>query len=124
MRTTELARERRRQRIIERLGTDTPRCAGCGEHDVRCLEAHHVAGRRYDPLTSVLCANCHRKVTDAQKDHPPPMPDGEAFLEIVGHFLLGLADMLRNIVDRLEAFGKALIERARSDAASVEEVRS
>ena len=124
MRTNELARERRRQRAFERLGTDTPRCAACGENDVGCLEAHHVAGRQYDPLTSVLCATCHRKVTDAQKDHPPPVPDGDAFLESVGHFLLGLADMLRIIVDRLAAFGEALIERARSTSASVEEMQS
>lgn len=124
MRTNELARERRRQRIIERLGTDTPRCAACGEHDIRCLEAHHVAGRRYDPLTSVLCANCHRKVTDAQKDHPPPVTDGDAFLESVGHFLLGLADMLRTVLEQIAAFGEALIERARSHPASAGEVRS
>lgn len=124
MRTNELARERRRQRIIERLGTDTPRCAACGEDDVRCLEAHHVAGRRYDPLTSVLCANCHRKVTDAQKDHPLPLPNGDAFLENVGHFLLGLADMLRIVLEKIAALGEALIGRACSAAASVEEMRS
>ena len=124
MRTNELARERRKQQRFERLGTNTPRCATCGIDDVRCLEAHHVAGRRSDPLTSVLCANCHRKVTDDQKDHPAPVSDADAFLEHVGHFLLGLADMLRLILDRLVTFGEALIDRARTDATQTGEVQS
>ena len=33
-------------------------------------------------------------------------------LDAIGHFLLGLADMLRRIIERLTAFGLELIERA------------
>lgn len=124
MRKDELARERRRQRAFERLGTDTPRCGVCGETDWRCQEAHHVAGQRHDAATVVLCANCHRKATDAQKDHPPPVVDGDALLECVGRFLLGLADLLGLVIERLAEFGNALIERARADTASDREVRS
>lgn len=124
MRKDELARERRRQRAYERLGTDTPRCGACGETDWRCQEAHHVAGQRHDATTVVLCANCHRKVTEAQKDHPPPVSDGDAFLECVGRFLLGLADLLRLVIERLTEFGTALIELARTDTAPDREVRS
>lgn len=123
MKRHEIERERRRQLRLERFDTEAPRCAACPETDVRCLEAHHVAGRRYDALTVALCANCHKKVTDDQKDHPPLIPKGDPFLQQVGHFLLGLADMLRLIVDRLVAFGEALIERVRADAAQAEAVR-
>lgn len=124
MRKDELAHERRRQRAYERLHTDTPRCGVCGETDWRCLEAHHVAGQRHDPVTVVLCANDHRKATDAQKDHPAPLADGDAFLECVGRFLLGVADLLRIVIERLAEFGTALIERARTDTAPDREVRS
>lgn len=64
----ELAREARRQNRLERFGTHAPRCGVCGEPDDRCLEAHHVAGRKHDDLTVLICRNCHRKVSDDQKD--------------------------------------------------------
>ena len=40
-------------------------------------------------------------------------------LDSIGHFLLGLADMLRLIVEKLSAFGLALIERAMPKAEGV-----
>lgn len=108
----ELDRETRKQNRLERFGTNTPRCGVCGEADDRCLEAHHVAGRAHDDATVLVCGNCHRKVSDDQRDHPAFDPDGDAFLDTVGRFLLGLADLLRLIVEKLIAFGNALIERA------------
>lgn len=112
----ELAREARRQTRLERFGTHTPRCGVCGEADDRCLEWHHVAGRRHDDAMVLVCRNCHRKVSDDQKDYPALDPEADAFLDAVGRFLLGLADLLRLIVERLVTFGNALIERASSSA--------
>jgi hypothetical protein len=114
------AREIRRQRAFERLGSTQPACCRCGEDnphclvhisevplphdnkiicrkckakastqkpskncskfdgcacviccesDPRCLENHHIAGRKYDSLTVVVCLHCHCKLTDMQKDH-------------------------------------------------------
>lgn len=108
----ELAKEARKQNRLERFGTNTPRCGVCGEADDRSLEAHHVAGRKHDDLTVLVCRNCHSKVSDDQRDYPAFDPEGDAFLDSVGRFLLGLADLLRLIVERLIAFGNALIERA------------
>ena len=124
MKHNAIARERRRQARLERLGTNTPRCPCCGETDDRVFEAHHIAGRRHDPRTVLLCANCHRKVTDDQKDHPPPSSDHDLFLECVGHFLLGLADLMRLIIDALASFGEALTERARASVKTPNEVQS
>lgn len=112
----ELAKETRKQNRLERFGTNAPRCGVCGEADDRCLEAHHVAGRKHDDATVLVCRNCHRKVSDDQRDYPAFDPDGDAFLDAVGRFLLGLADLLRLIVERLVAFGNALIERATPNA--------
>ena len=109
----ELAREARKQNRLERFGTNTPRCGVCGEADDRILEAHHVAGRKHDDITVLVCRNCHGKVSDDQKDYPAFDPDGDTFLHAVGEFLLGLAALLRLIVEKLIVFGDALIERAK-----------
>ncbi len=109
-----LNKEKRRQKALERLETSDPGCVHCGESDYRCLEAHHIAGRTYDEQTVVMCRNCHRKLSDSQKDHPPP-PEGEEppLLECIAHFLLGLADLFEMLMQKLREFGKVLIEGAR-----------
>ncbi|GEM_PF-691663 len=116
MNAIELAKETRKQNRLERFGTNMPRCGVCGEADDRCLEAHHVAGRKHDDATVLVCRNCHRKVSDDQRDYPALNPDADAFLDAVGRFLLGLADLLRLIVERLIVFGHELINRAAPNA--------
>lgn len=107
-----IAKEARKQSRFEKLGTDNPVCGMCGETDWRVMELHHVADHKRDKATVLLCRNCHRKVSDDQKDHPRFSPSNDTMLDCIGHFLLGLADMLRLIVEKLYAFGLALIERA------------
>lgn len=109
---TALAKERRKQARLEKLGTNNPICGRCGERDWRCMDLHHVADHGRDDATVCICANCHRKVTDDQKDHPVFDPAADPMLDKIGHFMLGLADLLRLIVDKLIEFGNALIERA------------
>jgi hypothetical protein len=115
MNATELAKERRRQKRLEAFGTDNPRCGVCGEDDDRVLELHHPAGRKLDDAEVIHCRNCHRKVSDDQRDHPAVDTSADPLLNTVGHFLLGLADMLRIIVEKLREFGSQLIERASKD---------
>lgn len=59
-------------------------------------------------------------MSDDQLDYPAFDPDGDAFLDSVGRFLLGLADLLRLIVEKLTVFGNALIERATPQAVGAE----
>lgn len=113
----ELALEKRKQRRLGALGTNNPNCGICGEDDWRCMDAHHVADHKRDDAIVCICANCHRRVTDDQKDHPPFNPAADPTLDRIGHFLLGLADILRLIVEKLYAFGLTLIERAGRGAA-------
>ena len=113
MTKADIARETRKQRRLEILGTNTPRCGTCGESRWQCIEEHHPPGRKQDPETTVLeCRNCHRVLSDDQRDHPQATPRADPMLELIGHFLLGLADMLRIIIEKLYEFGRALIERA------------
>lgn len=108
----ELARELRKQRRLEKLGSNDPICGTCGENDYRALERHHVAGRKYDPDTVVICRNCHRKVSDDQKDHPDFEAGSDQLLHAIGMFLIGLADLLELILQKLTEFGLVLIDRA------------
>jgi len=107
------ASETRTQRARRRLGSDNPRCGICGENYGGCLEAHHIAGRKNDETTTPLCRNCHRKASDAQRDHPQAV-EGGGKLEAIGHFLLGLADLLALAVQRLREFGRQLIDEAKA----------
>jgi hypothetical protein len=108
----QLARERRKQRRLAMLGTNEPRCGMCGDDRWQCIEAHHPSDHDRDDTTVLLCRNCHRVVSDDQKDHLPHNSVADPMLDSIGHFLLGLADMLRIVVGKLYEFGQALIARA------------
>ncbi len=113
MNEIEHKQEIRRQRALERLGTSNPRCVICGEDDWRCLERHHIAGLRNDDETVIVCRNHHRKLSDAQKDHPDPIGSPPDPLERIAHFLLGIADLFELLIKRLREFAAILIARAR-----------
>lgn len=106
--------EDRKQQRLRRLGTQSPICVGCSESDPRALELHHTAGRKHDDDTVIVCANCHRKLSDQQRDHisPGPLPaEGQSVR--MGYYLLGLADLLAMIVDTLRKYGARLIAESR-----------
>lgn len=108
-----LQSEIREQRALERLNSDNPRCIYCGEADWRCLESHHIAGRAYGEECAIVCRNCHRKLSDMQRDHPVALEAGEPpYLEKIGHFLIGLADLLEMLIEKLREYGMVLIEAA------------
>jgi hypothetical protein len=115
MNNQEYERERRRQKRLGKLGTNDPHCSLCGEGDDRMLELHHIAGRQHDDALAIVCRNCHRVVSDDQKDHPAFDPAADPELASIGHFLLGLADMLRVVIVKLNEFACTLIDRSRSE---------
>lgn len=106
---TNFPAERRKQARLENLETNSPRCVRCGEEDYTCLEAHHVAGKAYDPDTMIFCRNCHRKLSDMQKDHPPQISSPPATNEVVAHFLLGLADIFEFLLGKFREFATRLL---------------
>ena len=108
--TKPLDEEDRKQQRLRRLGTRTPCCLGCGETHPAVLEQHHIAGRKYSDDTATACLNCHRKLSDKQRDHVPPgSSERTGPLAGIGHYLLGLADFLAMIVETLREFGAWLI---------------
>lgn len=110
----EMRRETRRQKALDRLGTDYPRCRACQEDDPCCLELHHLEGKDFGATMVILCRNCHRKLSDPQKDHPPRFGEPPANQESIAHFLIGLADLLTLLAMKLKEFGEYLIDEVRS----------
>lgn len=110
--------ERRKQARLEKLGTNNPICGICGDQHWNRIELHHIGGQQRDEAVVRICANCHRDASDSQKDHPPFNPAADPLLDQIGHFLLGLADMLMLIVEKLYEFGHALLERAAKPSAA------
>jgi hypothetical protein len=108
MNDEELKRERRKQRALERLGTNTPLCPFCGIDEPLVFELHHIAGREYGDALAPVCRNCHRILSDWGKDHPPAINNPPSDPERIGHFLLGLADMFELLVKRLREFAEKL----------------
>jgi hypothetical protein len=109
-----VASERRRQSALERLGVNNPKCIYCDECDPRCLELHHIAGKKNDPTTIIVCRNCHRKLSDLQKDHPPQTERPRNAMEEIGRFLLGLADIFELLIKKMREFGRELIDGAKA----------
>lgn len=117
-----LNRAKRRERAHERLGSNEPRCLHCDEDFPHCLELHHISGRAMHDDVVIACRNCHRKLTEFQKDHPPILSEPPHILEVIGRYLLGIADLFRLLIGRLDEFGRKLIELAANEAPAVGEL--
>jgi len=109
---TEIRRARRCEATIERLGTNKPACVLCGESDPRTLEKHHLQGQAFGETLLPVCRNCHRKLSDLQKDHPGEITEIPDPLELIAHMLLGLADLFELLVTKFREFAAYLIELA------------
>jgi hypothetical protein len=104
----ELNRERRKQRALERLGSNHPRCVLCSCDDPLALELHHVAGQAFGDGTVPVCRNCHRRLSDYQKDHSPEQGKRVGELEPIRPFMEGLADLFEMLVKRLREYAAKL----------------
>jgi hypothetical protein len=118
----EIRREARRRRACERLGTDDPKCVNCSENDPLALELHHLEGREFGNTLLIVCRNCHRKLSDPQKDHPSKIADPPDASEIIAHFLLGVADFFEILIQKFREFAAQLLERADPNRENVEPV--
>src|SRR5699024_6033883 len=110
MTAIDMQTERKKQRAVQRLGTDDPRCGTCGDSDWRCLELHHIGERAYDDRTVILCRNCHRNISDPHENQHAP--DDPPLLDRVGHFLHGVAALLLTIAARMQGFADELLAAA------------
>ncbi|WP_417476657.1 hypothetical protein [Maricaulis sp.] len=103
--------ETRLENIYKRLGTRSPSCVACAETDPRCMELHHIAGQAQHDDLAIVCRNCHRKFSDAQYDRTAT-DAAHPTMEVIGHYLVGLADLFRMLAERLAEFGEWLLASA------------
>ena len=106
------AQEIRKQKRLEKLGSNNPVCTVCGETDWRCLELHHIAGKDHGEELAIVCRNCHRKLSDTQKDYPQKMRSESSVLEALGYYFLGQSDLQELMVAKLREGGRMLIQAA------------
>ena len=111
--------EKRKQNRLEQLGSNNPVCIICGETDWRCLEQHHIAGRKNSDDLCTLCRNCHRKLSDSQKDQPKQYNNNPPQNESIGYTLLGLADFFELLIERLREYGNSLIQQCKGKQENV-----
>lgn len=105
--------EDRCEQQYRRLRSRNPVCVGCSESNPFCLELHHIGREKHHDDVSIVCRNCHRKLTEEQKGHIPPNasePTGQ--LATIGHYLHGLCDLLAMILETLRKFAEWLISEA------------
>ena len=97
MNELELNRERRKQRALERLGTNKPRCAVCGFDDPLALELHHIAGRASmtnGPSLPQLPSALERR---AEGSSARQRRSRQTLSSASAIFLLGLADLFEHV---------------------------
>jgi hypothetical protein len=108
-----LAREAGKRKKQRRLGTDKLICPVCGETHPAAFDGDHVAGRKFHDQTWPLCKTHHAIRTDWQGDEPPPSDNPRNPLEVIGHWLLGMAAYFEMLIAYLKRFGTLLIDLAK-----------
>lgn len=105
--------EKRREADYRRLRTRNPVCLTCGymKHPA-AMEFSHVAPRKFHDDGGVQCSNCHREVSDKEKEFSYAPTTANPMMEKIGRYLLALSEWLTRIGVTLEEFGKWLLAQA------------
>ena len=111
-------REDRLEQKYRKLGTRNPICVTCGEEDPLCLvfDQHHIGRKEHHKDVSIVCCNCHRKLTDQQLDHAPLVAEEPSCENaVIGYYLLGLSDLLAMAAPTLRHLGEQLLDESTSE---------
>src|SRR5271166_6098986 len=98
----------------ERLdGIHNKVCLFCGGELGTDREDDHIAGCKHDNLVWPLHVGCHRKRSELQREQPPPTDNPRNVLEVIGRWLLSVAEYFELMCETFRRFGRFLIELAR-----------
>jgi hypothetical protein len=98
----------------ERLdGIHNEVCLFCAEDLDDDKQDDHIAGRKHDPLVWPLHKPCHEKRCELQREEPPPTDNPRNVFEVIGRWLLSVAEYFELMCDTFRRFGEYLIELAR-----------
>ena len=109
----ELHRAAVRNRKERLAGIHNVTCIGCGCELAAGKEDDHIIGRKHGDLVWPLCLPCHRKRSELQREEPPPTGNPRNVLEIIGRWLLSVAEYFEFMCETFRRFGEYLIELAR-----------
>ena len=98
----------------ERLeGIHNEVCLFCGGDLTKGKEDDHMIGCKHGDVVWSLCLPCHHKRSELQREEPPPTDNPRNVLEIIGRWLLSVAEYFELMCATLRRFGEFLIELAR-----------
>jgi hypothetical protein len=98
----------------ERLsGIHNKVCLGCSCDLAQGKEDDHPTGRKHGDLVWPLCIPCHHKRSELQREEPPPTDNPRNVLEVIGRWLLSVAEYFELMCETFRRFGEFLIEIAR-----------
>jgi hypothetical protein len=107
------AEELRREKDYRRLRTRNPICLHCGySNHPAAMELAHIAPRKIHDDAGVLCSNCHREMSDPEKDRPYAPVTQNPQMEIIGRYLLALSEWFIRIAETIAEFGRWLLQQA------------
>jgi hypothetical protein len=98
----------------ERLsGVHNEVCLGCGGDLAQGKEDDHIIGRKHGDLVWPLCLPCHHRRSELQREEPPSTDNPRYVFEVIGRWLLSVAEYFELMCDTFRRFGEFLIEIAR-----------
>lgn len=108
------AREADMRERFRRAGFPDPRCVACGESRIWRLELDHIAGQKHDATCSPLCRSCHAARTFLQQNlEPSGGQNPQNVFEVIGRWLLGIAEWFELVGANLYQYGEFLVGLAK-----------
>ena len=84
-------------------------CIGCGCDLAEGKEDDHMVGRKHGDLVWPFCVPCHQKRSELQREEPPPTANPRNPLEVIGRWLLSVAEYFELMCATFRPFGEFLI---------------
>lgn len=111
--------ELRREADYRRLKSRRPICLHCGfeQHSAALEFAHLIPSKFAVGAGGALCSNCHRIVSDKEKDMSFKPGTDDPDLETIGRYIDALGQWLERIAHTLQGFGAELLRRASESTA-------
>jgi hypothetical protein len=98
----------------ERLdGIHNEVCLFCADELGNDKEDDHMIGQKHGDLVWPLHKNCHQKRHPLQREEPPPTDNPRNVFEVIGRWLLSVAEYFELMCETFRRFGEYLIELAR-----------
>lgn len=107
--------DKRMEAHARRLGTCEFICLTCGNpmHPA-ALENSHIAPKRFHEDAGPQCRNCHAEFSDKERHLAYRPQTGNPRIEMIGRYLVALAEWLKRVAETIAAFGAWLLGLADS----------